>query len=381
MKNYTTNLRGRVPAGVWVEGACRGITVQGCKISNIANTAIGGNAFGIIVYGTSAVRAAGGISIVGNEIFNLRTGLSESVVLNGNVDGFEVRNNRIHDNNNIGIDFIGYEGTCPNPALDRARNGVCSGNIIRNISTGSNPSYRGDLSAGGIYCDGSDNILIEGNIVTACDIGIELASEARGGLTSRIKVRDNFIHRCGITGISLGGYRGGLGTTTRCSISNNTLYANDTRRSGTGEISLQHNVERNLIEQNIVCASGQGLLLGSQVPVGEGNILRLNLYFTPLGRSGATWEWAGKTYDGLAAWRAAGRDGQVLFADPRFVEPASGDLHLKAVSPAIDAGSPSWRPAPGETDIDGHFAFGSSLSPHRLVGAAVDLGADELLRR
>jgi hypothetical protein len=78
---------------------------------------------------------------------------------------------------------------------------------------------------------------------------------------------------------------------------------------------------------------------------------------------------------------AAGRDDQVLFADPRFVEPASGDLHLKAVSPAIDAGSPSWRPVPGETDIDGHFAFGSSLFPHRLVGAAVDLGADELLRR
>jgi len=67
MRNYTTNLRGRVPAGVWVEGACRGITVQGCKISNIANTAIGGNAFGIIVYGTSAVRSAGDISIVGNE--------------------------------------------------------------------------------------------------------------------------------------------------------------------------------------------------------------------------------------------------------------------------------------------------------------------------
>ena len=56
-------------------------------------------------------------------------------MLNGNVTGFEVTNNRVHDNNNIGIDFIGFEGTCPDPALDRARDGVCRGNVVWNISS------------------------------------------------------------------------------------------------------------------------------------------------------------------------------------------------------------------------------------------------------
>ena len=37
-------------------------------------------------------------------------GASESVVVNGNVKGWRIAGNHIHDNNNIGIDAIGYEG-------------------------------------------------------------------------------------------------------------------------------------------------------------------------------------------------------------------------------------------------------------------------------
>jgi len=39
------------------------------------------------------------------------------MVLNGNVEKFVVSNNVVHDNDNIGIDFIGYEGENPDPAL------------------------------------------------------------------------------------------------------------------------------------------------------------------------------------------------------------------------------------------------------------------------
>ena len=33
------------------------------------------------------------------------------MTLNGNVTDFKITNNLVHDNDNIGIDFIGYEGT------------------------------------------------------------------------------------------------------------------------------------------------------------------------------------------------------------------------------------------------------------------------------
>jgi uncharacterized repeat protein (TIGR01451 family) len=51
--------------------------------------------------------------------------------------------------------------------------------------------------------------------------------------------------------------------------------------------------------------------------------------------------------------------------DPRFVDPASGDYHLAAGSPAIDAGTPNGAPA---LDIDGDA---------RPQGDGYDIGADE----
>jgi len=46
----------------------------------------------------------------------------------------------------------------------------------------------------------------------------------------------------------------------------------------------------------------------------------------------------------------AGMNGNIL-ADPKFVDPTNGDLHLQAGSPAINSGSSSGAPA---TDLDGH---------------------------
>ena len=64
----------------------------------------------------------------GNEVRNCKLGQSESMVLNGNVTDFVVSHNVVHDNDNIAIDFIGFEGTGP-AGLDQARNGVCTKNI------------------------------------------------------------------------------------------------------------------------------------------------------------------------------------------------------------------------------------------------------------
>ncbi|MGF2716961.1 DUF5123 domain-containing protein, partial [Bacillus cereus] len=73
------------------------------------------------------------IVIDNNEVANLKLGLSEAIAVNGNVDSFEVTNNKVHDNkvhdnNNIGIVLIGHEGVSPVAALDQARNGIVRNN-------------------------------------------------------------------------------------------------------------------------------------------------------------------------------------------------------------------------------------------------------------
>ncbi|MGG3280969.1 hypothetical protein [Paenibacillus solani] len=77
----------------------------------------------IAVYGNSATSLKQ-IVIIQNELYNLKLGASEAMAINENVDGFRITQNIVHDNNNIGIDIIGFEGIAPNPAQDQARNGV-----------------------------------------------------------------------------------------------------------------------------------------------------------------------------------------------------------------------------------------------------------------
>ena len=95
----------------------------------------GGNGFGIAVYGTDAKTPITDLIIDGNEVHHLKTGSSESLVVNGNVTNFRITHNVVHDNNNIGIDVIGFERTAPDPAVDQARDGVVSGNLVYNITS------------------------------------------------------------------------------------------------------------------------------------------------------------------------------------------------------------------------------------------------------
>ncbi|MFD1906737.1 hypothetical protein ACFSQ7_26155 [Paenibacillus rhizoplanae] len=93
------------------------LSVLNNRIHSIANTATpegdgltGRDAHGIAVYGTEAKEALQGLIIDGNEVYDLVLGSSEALVVNGNVDTFEITNNIVHDSDNIGIDLIGYEG-------------------------------------------------------------------------------------------------------------------------------------------------------------------------------------------------------------------------------------------------------------------------------
>lgn len=218
-----------VPAGIRVIGAGEHIQILNCQISHIRTTynkkTGDRHAYAIAIHGTNGERSLNHLTIDGCEVFDNVLGGSETVALNGNITNFQVTNNKIHDNDNIGIDFIGFEGTAPKN--DQVRDGVCTDNEIWNISSAENGVYH-DVGAGGIYVDGGKNIKIERNKVWNSDIGIEIASEHAGKTVENILVSKNFIYGCQeVAGIAFGGYDEKRGSAKHIRIMNNTLYKNE----------------------------------------------------------------------------------------------------------------------------------------------------------
>lgn len=142
--------------------------------------------------------------------------MSEAIVVNENVDSFEVTNNKVHDNN-IGIVLIGHEVVSPVAALNQARN-----RIVRYNSLFNNTSYN-KYSTDGIYVDGGKEIIIEQNQSYENDLGIEVASEHAGESTIQITVRDNTISNNIMSGIAIGGYDSKQGYAENNAITNNII--------------------------------------------------------------------------------------------------------------------------------------------------------------
>ena len=371
LRNLSTGNSNYTPAGIWVLGSSHHIEISDNQVHHIQTVHDEGNAHGIAVYGTTGTESIHDISIAGNEIRNCKLGYSESMVLNGNVEDFVVSNNIVHDNDNIGIDFIGREGVCPNPANDMARDGLCAGNTVYGIDSANNPAYGGDLGADGIYVDGAVRIVIERNTVYSCNIGIELASEHAGFFTEDIVVRNNFVYSNHIGGIFAGGYDTARGGTRNCSIVHNALYRNDSKKDGNGELALQYDISGLTVENNIFVANDQNLFVSNPCEENVGSIVDFNVYYGPGGPDDGQWQWKDQAYYEFSSWKSAtGNDANSVFADPLLIMPASGDLHIASDSPARDAGDDLEVDVRGSLDIDGDDRAGDG---------AADIGADEIV--
>jgi hypothetical protein len=356
------------PAGIWIRGNGAFIEIRNNSVHDIENSCNHCGAHGIAVYGRDPNASVHDLIINGNQVYNGQFGWSESMVLNGNVENFVVSNNVVHDNDNIGIDFIGYEGENPDPALDRARDGTVVGNLVYNIDSYGNPAYGTERSAGGIYVDGGTNILIERNIVHHSNLGVELASEHRGKNTSYITLRDNFFYDNTQTGIAMGGYDKRRGSTENCVIVNNTLYNNYTQGDWGAELYVQFDTRYNVIKNNVIYANNFRRFIESWSDVMTDNIVDYNLYFAPGSGTDGTWIWKNVTYTSFDAYQSgSGNDANGLVGlDPLLVSTTTPDLHLQSTSPAIDRGQNLAEAGP--YDIDGQTR----------IQNIIEIGADEV---
>jgi Right handed beta helix region len=363
IRNYRTSEHRLSPLGINVIGAGSHIELLKNNVHHIENNfegrdapGSGGNGFGIAVYGTDAKAPITDLIIDGNEVHHLKTGSSESLVVNGNVTNFRITHNVVHDNNNIGIDVIGFERTAPDPAVDQARDGVVSGNLVYNITSRGNPAYRNDESSDGIYVDGGTRILIEQNVMHDVDFGIELASEHKDRATSYITARNNLIYHCHTAGVSIGGYAPERGHTDHSTVVNNTLYDNDTSGTGSGEFQMQWNMADNIFANNIVYAGSRCLFTVTKSLVDKKQppaVIDHNLYYCASGAKASTWAGASATVTGFDKYlESTGNDRHSRFLDPRLVDAAAHDFHLQSDSPAIAAGTTDGVPV-GELDLEG----------------------------
>ena len=173
--------------GLFVEGKnIRNILIRNNKIHGFDSDV---DAHGIAVYGSgkNKKQAIRNIIIEGNKVSDMRTGSSESIVVNGNVMRWEITNNTIENINNIAIDAIGGEGTSATRkkrgrilpgVLDTARYGFIEGNTVRNMSTAGNPAYDNKESwAAAIYIDGAHHVKVANNKVINASWAYMLGAE------------------------------------------------------------------------------------------------------------------------------------------------------------------------------------------------------------
>jgi hypothetical protein len=378
VRNYTTASTKQVPIGIFVVGAGSNVQLVNNSVHDITTTAsttpnaCASDAFGITVYGTKAPDAIDGLAISGNQVFDNMTGCSETLSLDGNVTNFAVVSNVVHDDNNIAIGAIGFEKVSPQVQYDQTRNGEIRGNTIYNITSYGNPDYGKQYASDGIYVDGGKDIVIEQNLIHAADLGIELASEHQGRVTSGVIARNNVIYGTNSAGISIGGYGKKRGGTDSCTIVDNTLYGNDTKKTGSGEFQIQYNATNNIFENNILYAGPQALMVNdftASTPAPA--TLDHNLYFSAKGAGKSVWVWQKKSHKGYGNYLSASQQDahSPAFADPQFLSiGAAPNLDIAMSSPAWGIG------ALLGTDITGAVDFAGNA---RVQGGTINLGAYE----
>ncbi|MGC3997819.1 MAG: right-handed parallel beta-helix repeat-containing protein [Anaeromyxobacter sp.] len=361
VRDYATT---RVTYGVRIQDSSS-VELDGLKVSGISSGAAGMAALPVIVFGTKAASPTRNIVVRRSEIASSNTNPGQALTVLGNVDGFRLEGNFIHDVNGIGIDVAGNTGaTVPasppagyvyDPATDRARNGSVNGNTVLRCGTI------------GIYLQGAWNDLVERNTVRSCGAaGIEIAAEIRARTpgpsaattsASGNTVRDNVVFditnaanaAADAPAFALGAWSSTYGPVRSSTVTNNLF------RSSRGTVIVNPQVSGLVFENNLVVTTATGTtgsigIVSDHTGVTSANRFDHNLYWWA---SPPHWDVGSGYYTSLAALRSGtGREAHGRTGDPLFVNGAGGDFHVQPGSPAVGAGDAAVV-SPGELDRAG----------------------------
>ena len=148
------------------------------------------------------------IVIKGNNVHNNHTGntdkggnYDEALTILGNVQFFQVVDNKVYDNDFIGIDIIGHQkGNFSTFGMNK--NGLVARNILH--GNGKQKEY-----ASSLYVDGALNLIVENNIIyDNHGYGLAVSQESEGSTTEHVIVRNNLILNSYEDGILFGATNG-----------------------------------------------------------------------------------------------------------------------------------------------------------------------------
>jgi hypothetical protein len=349
--------------GVMIEGNSHHVEIRNCKISEInvstsptyIPASCSENVSPIKVCG-GAAQAINNIIIANNEVFSCKTGCSEGIAVSGNVDGFLIEKNTVHDISNIGIVAAGfYTESCSNA---QARNGIIKGNVVYNCRF-PNPAI--NTTASGIYLDGAKNMIVEQNRVYLCQVGIHIGCETAGQIADNNTVRNNIVYNNEKWGIGMGGNNGFVENSR---LINNTLFYNNYFYNGFygdfGEVLLQK--VRNSTVSNNICyvryQASNAVFMKWDYPASISNItINYNTYFTPDACSSALiFVRNGLTNINYSTYQGLGYDISGNTLNPQFINSTlpHPDLHLQLSSPLINTANNALAPTAGSVDFDGN---------------------------
>ncbi|MGO9909852.1 MAG: hypothetical protein ACLPQS_01625 [Acidimicrobiales bacterium] len=184
-----------------IDDTISGIVNRADEVSNVRtdcnNSDVGAFGIAVLSYGNDEAHALQHVVIEGDKVDHTRTGESETVTVNGDVQDFLEANDKVYDTDNIGMDAIGWE-----EGTDQARDGLIADNTVANVDTYDNHSYGRWVdgacanlaeNAAGIYDDGASYIWISDNTVYNTDQGIDADVETPKRLTDHILVTGNTV--------------------------------------------------------------------------------------------------------------------------------------------------------------------------------------------
>ncbi len=342
-------------------------------LNNNMHDLIGDNAVGVLFVGSNVTIPFTNVLISGNILSNLDPAPSEGIAVNGNVDGFEISNNILNDINNIGIVMIGGEDWVnTNDAVNFARNGICKSNSV----TAAKSIYGGGFAAG-VYVDGGKDIIVQNNIITGSDVGLEIGCENAGFIAENITVRNNIIYKNEKAGLGFGGYDfPATGQVQNCVFTGNTVFDNDILNTGFGQLWIQYALNC-VVENNIFYTSTNAWMVNAEtINATYNNTLDYNTYYYPAELNNAKFFFDFDYIVGYETYKmATGEDAHSITSNPVFIDVAAvtPDFHLQNGSPCINAGNPVYDDAGVDaTDVD---MDGTS----RINGSGIDMGADEFI--